>query len=88
MNTKKQTLHSLKVVDNLINNYLENNGDILEITEGTLGHGTTICIAFGKKTAVIQEVFLNSWSSAHTITLYNKLPKKYILMINEYYKNN
>lgn len=29
------------------------------------------------KTAVIKEKYLNSWSSAYSLILYNKTPKKY-----------
>ncbi len=31
----------------------------------------------GLKTTIINEVYLNCWSSGHTIRVYNKMPKKY-----------
>ena len=81
MKTKK--LYSLTACENLINKYNEIGGDIVTIQEGTLGLGTVICLADGKKTALIQEVFLNCWSSGHTVTMYNKTPKKYLNIINQ-----
>jgi hypothetical protein len=78
------THYTLKAVENLINRYVERGGEVaIEIVEGSLGYGTTICFGDGLKTAVIQEHFENSQSSTHTITMYNKLPKKYQLMLNE-----
>jgi hypothetical protein len=81
----KKTLYTLDSVKNLIDKYVQIGGDVLEVVEGSLGYGTTICTAEGKKSAVIQEVFLNSWSSGHTITMYNKLPKKYETLIEQFY---
>jgi len=78
------THYTLKAVEDLINRYVERGGEVaIEIVEGCLGYGTTICFGDGLKTAVIQERFQNEWSSTHTITMYNKLPKKYQLMLNE-----
>ena len=82
---KTKTIYSLKAVQSLLEKYAAVDGEIIEAIEGTLGHGTTICTAHGKKSAVIQEIFLNAWSSGHTITLYNKLPKKYQAMIKAHY---
>jgi len=31
----------------------------------------------GRKSIIIEEVYLNEWSSAHKIRMYNDLPKKY-----------
>jgi hypothetical protein len=76
--------YRLSAVEDLINRYVERGGEVaIEIVEGSLGYGTTICFGDGLKTAVIQERFQNEWSSTHTITMYNKLPKKYQLMLNE-----
>ena len=70
--------YTLEAVENLINKYVQNGGEVaIEVVEGSLGYGTTICYGKGLKTAVIQERFENCWSSSHTITMYNKLPKKY-----------
>lgn len=76
--------YRLSAVEDLINRYVERGGEVaIEIVQGSLGYGTTICFGDGLKTAVIQERFENSQSSTHTITMYNKLPKKYQLMLNE-----
>ncbi len=64
-------------VQNLIDQYIDKGGHIEEIEEGVLGFGTIILSANGYKYAIIKEVYLNSWSSGHTIKFYNKLPKKY-----------
>jgi len=75
--------YRLSAVEDLINRYVERGGEVaIEIVEGSLGYGTTICFGDGLKTAVIQERFQNEWSSTHTITMYNKLPKKYQLMLD------
>lgn len=71
------TIYSNKVVQDVIDNYIKKDGEVTEVIEGCLGYGTTICIGDGLKSTIIQEVFLNSWSSGHTIRMYNKLPKKY-----------
>lgn len=81
MKTKK--LYSLSACKKLISQYTEIGGETVTINEGSLGLGTVICFAENKKTAIIQEVFLNSWSSGHKVTLYNKTPKKYINIINQ-----
>jgi hypothetical protein len=76
--------YRLSAVEDLINRYVERGGEVaIEIVQGSLGYGTTICFGDGLKTAVIQERFENSQSSTHTITMYNKLPKKYQLMLDK-----
>lgn len=70
-------IYSNKVVQDVIYNYIKKDGEVIEVIEGCLGYGTTICLGDGLKSTIIQEVFLNSWSSGHTIRMYNKLPKKY-----------
>jgi len=74
-----------EAVQNLINKYIDKDGEILEVIEGCLGYGTTICSAYGCKYAVIEEIFLNSWSSTHTIKFYNNLPKKYNNLLENLY---
>ena len=55
--------------------------DIITLREGTLGYGNMVLMCDGFKTAIIQERYLNCWSSGHTIRLYNKTPKKYLILI-------
>lgn len=76
--------YSLKYCENLIDKYInEYKGEILTITEGILGLGKVILHnADGKKSIVITEYFINSWTSGHKVRMYNKLPKKYKQIIN------
>lgn len=55
----------------------------VEVVEGCLGYGTTIAHADGCKWLVIQEHYLNEWSSGNTMRLYKELPKKYEKLLNE-----
>lgn len=54
--------------------------DIYTINGGLLD--SHIITAEGCKTAIIKEKYLNEWSSAYNITLYNKTPKKYQKVID------
>jgi hypothetical protein len=78
--------YTLKAVENLIDQYIEKGGEIIEAVTGSLGYGTVICSAYGCKFAVIEEIFLNAWQSTHTIKMYNQLPKKYNNLLNNLYK--
>ena len=76
-------MYNYQQIDKLINRYSEiENSQTVQISEGVLGSGNWICTAPGKKTAIIKEVFVNSWSSTHTIKMYNKTPKKYLKFLN------
>ena len=77
------TLYTLEAVEQTINNWIEAGGQIDTVEEGTLGWGLTICHGEGLKTAIITEVPLNEWSSAHTIRVYKKIPKKYQVMLDD-----
>jgi hypothetical protein len=81
------TTYTLEAVQELIQRYYKKDPEMemTEVVEGALGYGTTILQGEGLKTAVIQERYLNEWSSAHTIRMYNKIPKKYELLIEEYH---
>lgn len=76
------TLYALEAVEQTINNWIEAGGEISTVEEGVLGWGLTICHGEGLRTAIIKEVPLNEWSSAHTIRIYNKMPKKYQAMLD------
>jgi hypothetical protein len=71
--------YSLSSCQDLINTYVnEFKGEVTELREGVLGLGTILLhSAKGKKTIIINEYFINSWTSGHTIRMYNKIPKKY-----------
>jgi len=72
-------LHTLSTCEDLIAKYTNQyNGEITTLEEGCLGLGTVLLHnAEGKKTILIKEVYLNHWSSGHTIRKYNKMPQKY-----------
>ena len=68
-----------KLIDTYINKY---QGELHQIQEGTLGLGKLILFnGNGRKSIIIEEVYLNEWSSAHKIRMYNNLPKKYETLI-------
>ncbi len=77
-------LYTSDAVQALADRYLEKGGEVFEVEEGTLGWGLTIMWGEGLKTAVVKEVYLNEWSSAHTVRLYNRCPKKYEQMVYDY----
>lgn len=81
---KRETTYSLQSCENLIEKYVnEYNGECTTIREGVLGLGTILLhSATGKKTIVINEIYINCWTSAHTVKMYNKTPKKYIDITN------
>jgi len=75
--------YTLETCETLINTYIEAGGDLLTIKEGILGLGQILLHgATRKKSIVITERYLNSNSSAHTIRMYNNLPKKFSNMLN------
>jgi hypothetical protein len=76
-------LYTVAAIQTLFDFYTERGGEIIQVDCGGVGLGTVICIADGLKSAVIQEVYLNEWSSGHTVTLYKTLPKKYIKLMEE-----
>lgn len=74
----RHSLYNCNAVENLINRYSQVEGNTFtRLYEGVLGYGKLVLKAPQKKTAVITEVPLNEWSSAHTIRMYNICPKKY-----------
>ena len=82
------TLYTLKACDDIINKYINNGGEVIELEKGTLGYGLTVCFGEGLKTCIITEKYLNEWSSGHSIRFYNNTPKKYEQMIEKWYEEN
>ena len=74
---KEPQLYDCTSVQELINKYLSRQGIIYTIDEGVLGHGTLVLSAPQCKYCIVQEVYLNEWSSGHKIRFYNNLPKKW-----------
>lgn len=73
---------STNAIQNLTDKYISKGGQVVELVEGILGYGTTICFGENLKCCIIQEVFESSWSSTHTIRFYNNMPKKYQSLLN------
>jgi len=68
---------SLSYCEKLIELYNLNGGKCTTIEEGSLGLGKILLKGYNLKTVIIKEIYLNEWSSTHTIRKYNKTPKKY-----------
>ena len=64
-------------ISELEKKYIDLGGESITVKEGCLGYGISVFTAEGYKSAVITEVPLNCWSSAHKVRFYNRLPKKY-----------
>lgn len=77
-------LHSCSAITELIDRYLEKGGEVLQVEEGVLGHGFLILHGNGLKTAIIREVYINEWTSKHSLRMYNKTPNVYLKMIESY----
>lgn len=76
--------YSLQSCENLIAKYVNTyKGEATTVKEGCLGLGTVLLhSAEGKKTIIIKEYFITSWTSGHNVTMYNKAPKKYLKYTN------
>lgn len=77
--------YTLAACENLIERYIECGGEVVTLEEGSLGLGLTMCHGEGLKTAIINEVYVNEWTSRHTVRMYNDMPKKYEKMLEEYW---
>ena len=76
-------MYTYQQIDKLIERYSNiENSETIQISEGVLGSGNWILTAPGKKTAIINEVYVNAWQSTHTVKIYNKTPKKYQSILN------
>ena len=63
---------------------LENRGyDIVTVQEGTLGWGHVIALSPDDKhyNVEIQEVYLNEWSSGHTIRNFDKISARIMKLL-------
>lgn len=70
-------MYSTSDVNRLINAYIDKGGECVTLEEGVLGHGTLMLFGYGLKCCVVKEVYINEWSSGHTVRYYNSMPKKY-----------
>lgn len=81
----KKKLYDCNDIAHLIAKYHDKGGEAITIEEGTLGYGFMIMFGEGLKTTIVKEVYINEWSSGHTVRMYNKMPKKYAQMITALY---
>lgn len=79
-------LYDCDYIAHLINQYHDKGGEVITIDEGCLGYGFMIMFGEGLKTTIVKEVYINEWSSGHTVRMYNKMPKKYEQMITAFYE--
>ena len=79
-------LYSYQDVDRLISDYTEKGGEALQLNEGTLGSGDWLLYDYRDKLKfiIINEVYLNEWSSAHKVRCYNKIPKKFQKILEDH----
>ena len=75
--------YTVEACENLMQRYEEKGGEIIQIYEGGVGLGLIVCYGKGLKTVIISEVYLNAWSSAHSIRMYNKMPEKYRKLVEK-----
>jgi hypothetical protein len=75
--------YTIEACENLMQRYEAKGGEITQIYEGGVGLGLIVCHGEGLKTVIISEVYLNAWSSAHSIRMYDKMPEKYRKLIEK-----
>lgn len=70
-------MYSCKAVDALLADLAACNYEIIQLREGVLGCGDIVAIspADHAYNFLIREVYLNPWSSAHTIRRMSKISK-------------
>ena len=70
--------YTIKAIEGIVKKYRKRGGKAVKIKEGSLGFGEMVLFDRVYKTIVIKEVYLNGWSSSHTIRFYEKTPRKYL----------
>ena len=80
----KKKIYTISSVEHYIKEFLKLDGaEGYQFDEGVLGLGSWILTAPGKKTVIIKEVALSSWSSGQMVTCYNRIPLKYQRILDE-----
>lgn len=77
----RRKLYTSEAIQELAQYYIDNGGEVYELVEGTLGWGTTVMVRDGWMSIVVREVYVNEWSSGHTVRRYRQLPNKYQTML-------
>jgi hypothetical protein len=83
----KKVRVSNEYIQDLIERYLKAGGEVTQVEEGVLGYGTLLLTNNGHnlKEFVIQEYYINAWSSGHWRMSYNNgLSKKYQQMLEDF----
>ena len=76
-------LYSNTAVEKLANKYIEKGGFINKITDSVLlEYGLAIFSGDNLISCIVKDVYINEWSSAYSVKFYNKLPKKYQLILD------
>ena len=72
---RQRKLYTFTAVDELIKQAFSNNYELVQIKEGVLGHGFCVLLAPDEKhyNFVIREVYINCWTSAHTVRKCRKI---------------
>ena len=72
---RQRKLYASTAIDELITKALANNYELVQIEEGTIGHGFCVLLAPDEKhyNFVIREVYINCWTSAHTVRRCRKI---------------
>lgn len=81
-----QALYSIEDLEALISKYQDKGGEVYRLGDESLGLGTVILTApeeLHLYSFIIKEVYLNEWSSGHTLRRYRKLPKCYLQIIDK-----
>ena len=66
--------YSVSAIDSLLASTAQEGYSIVQIEEGTLGHGHILLLAPRPDwyNVEIQEIYLNEWASAHTVRKFGK----------------
>lgn len=75
------SIYNQKAIDNIFKQYEKHENFIAWTIPGALVDGY-ILTADGCKTTIIKEVYLNEWSSAYSVRMYNRIPAKYQKIID------
>lgn len=75
--------YTLESCKNLMQKYYNKGGNCVTVSEGGLGLGTVVCYGDNLKTSIIQEHYVNEWSSVHTVRMYKRMPKKYEKLVDK-----
>ncbi len=81
-----KNLYTLASINKLIDDCVNNHGyTIAQIRDGSLGYGKMVLVApAGYWNFVIEEVYLNEWSSGHTVRKCRAISKRLQTEINTY----